>query len=386
MSAPLGLIAFFGHNSKDAAVRRRAIAMQRAGYEVVGYMPHRGAPAKDIPFDVVDLGQTEDNAYAKRLAAIHNGTKIALSKTEHLRRAGMIVARNLDMLAVAAKVKKRLSLEAPLVYECLDIHHRLTGDSLPARLLRRVEARLLAQCDLVVTSSPRFETAHFMQYYPDQYRHFLVENRLVAGDAFGERPTGMKIPGTGRLKLGWFGNLRCRRSLDLMKGLASHYPKQLEIILRGYPALSVIPDLESEIANIPNIRYEGKYRAPQDLEAIYKEVDLVWAGDWYETGANSLWLLPNRIYEGGYFATPALAPAGTETGNWLAKHSAGALLEEPIERSLNVLIADLLADPAPILQWQRALQTLPDETFVEPPTLMRELYETAREKSLLAAE
>lgn len=386
MSSSQGLIAFFGHNSKDAAVRRRAIAMQRAGFDVVGYMPHRGAPAKDLPFDVIDLGETQDNAYAKRIAAIRQGAKIAQSHPGPLQHAGMIVARNLDMLAMAAKVKKRLSLKAPLVYECLDIHHRLTGNSLPARLLRGLEVRLLAQCDLVVTSSPRFETAHFMQYYPGQYRHFLVENRLVAGDAFGSRPTEVQMPEAGRLKIGWFGNLRCRRSLELMKGLARNFPSQIEIILRGYPALSVIPDLEGEIASIPNIRYEGRYRAPQDLESIYGEVDLVWAGDWYETGANSLWLLPNRIYEGGYFATPALAPLGTETGRWIARNSAGAVLDEPIEEKLNALIAGLLQDPAPIMEWQKALLGLPQDTFVEPPTLMRDLYATARDPMQLAAE
>lgn len=386
MTSTEGLIAFFGHNSKDAAVRRRAIAMQRAGFDVVGYMPHRGAPATDIPFDVIDLGETQDNAYAKRVAAIHQGAKIAMAHPEPLKNAGLIVARNLDMLAMAAKVKKRLSLDAPLVYECLDIHHRLTGSSLPARLLRGIEARLLAQCDLVVTSSPRFEAAHFKRYYPNLYRHFLVENRLVSGDAFGPRPTELKMPQDGQLKIGWFGNLRCRRSLELMKGLANAFPTQIEIILRGYPALSVIPDLEGEITDIPNMRYDGRYRAPQDLEAIYSEVDLVWAGDWYETGANSLWLLPNRIYEGGYFSTPALAPSGTETGNWIARNGAGEVLDEPIERSLAALIGALLQNPAPILEWQKALLALPQDTFVEPPTLMQDLYDAARSPLRLAAE
>lgn len=372
-------IAFFGHNCADAAVRRRAVAMGRAGFDVLGFMPRRGARPADLPFELVDLGETADNAYARRIGAIFRGARLASAHAPRLRAAGLIVARNLDMLAMAVLVKRRLKLRAPLVYECLDIHHKLSGTGAVSRALRGLEARLLAHCALVVTSSPRFETEHFARYYPGQYRHFLVENRLVEGDAFGPRPTAPRAPETGRLRLGWFGNLRCRRSLELMKTLARAYPDSLQIVLRGYPALSVIPDLAAEIAEIPNLTYLGRYRAPQDLEAIYADVDAVWAGDWYETGANSLWLLPNRIYEGGYFATPALVPDDCQTGAWVAERGAGLTLAEPIEHNLIAAVGALIADPAPLIAAQARLIALPRATFVEPPDLMAALYDAAHQ-------
>ena len=377
MSQTEGLVAYFGHNCNDAAVRRRAVACQRAGFRVLGFMHHRG-PVGDIPFEMVNLGETADNAYRERVQAIFDGARQACAHEADLRAANMILARNLDMLATAVRVKTRLGLSAPVVFECLDIHKQLTGGGWKAALLQTLEGRLLKNTALVAVSSPRFESEHFLRRYPGRYRHVLIENRLIEGDAFGDRPAAPVPVEKGRLRIGWFGNLRCRRSLDLLKSVAAAYPDRVEIVLRGYPALGEIPDLEGEIAPFANITYHGRYRAPDDLESIYAGVDAVWAGDWYETGANSVWLLPNRIYEGGYFATPSLAPAGTETANWLERHGAGLIVPDPVDGELLRAVGDLLEDPAPLLACQERLIALPRDIFVEPPELMHEVYAAAK--------
>lgn len=361
-------IAFFGHNVNDAAVRRRAIAFQRAGHEVIGFMPRRG-PTGETGWQIIDLGATQDNAYGQRIISILKGIRTASGYRDLLRSCDMIYARNLDMLALAVGVCRRLKLTAPLVYECLDVHHRLVGDRIGARALRRFEGVLLKRCALVVISSPRFETEHFARHHADGYRSFLVENRMIEGDAFPDRPVGpAPDPAAGTpLRIGWFGNLRCRTSLDLLLSLARRYPDEIMLYLRGYPAPGVFPDFEAELAPYPNVTFGGRYRAPQDLANIYGAVDLVWAGDWYEAGANSLWLLPNRIYEGGYFATPALAPSGTQTARWLSDHGGGLLLDEPVGAALDTEIALLLADRTILQQHRHQLLSLPRDTFVEGP-------------------
>ena len=40
-------------------------------------------------------------------------------------------------------------------------------------------------------------------------------------------------------------------------------------------------------------------------------------------GASGGWLLPNRLYEGGYFGVPHLAEAGSETGNYVERLGIG---------------------------------------------------------------
>ncbi len=374
----MSTIAFFGHNSNEPAVRRRARAFQTAGHSVVGFMPHRGAK-QDTEWPLIDLGETADNAYGQRFLSIFRGAKIAENHADALRGCDAIYARNLDMLAAAVRARSKLGLTTPLIYECLDVHHRLTGHTVLARMLRSLEARLLKHCALVVISSPRFESEHFATHYPNAYRSFLLENLMIDGDNFPARPNPERAESCAarRLRIGWFGNLRCRISLEILLGLAERFPDKVDIVLRGYPAPGVFEDFEGQIRPHANVTFGGRYKAPDDLSEIYADVDLIWAGDWYEEGANSLWLLPNRIYEGGYFATPALAPAGTETARWLSDHGSGILLEDPIERTLEVEISRLLDDRAKIDRLRTQLLELPRSTFVETPETTKRLLQAA---------
>jgi len=368
-----GTIALFGHNSNDAAVRRRAVAFRRAGYRVIGFMPHRGEKA-DKEWELVELGATEDNAYLKRVASIFSGARLASRSANHLRSADMIYARNLDMLALAVRARHLCKLNTPVVYECLDVHHKLTGDSRTAKVMRGLERWLLSKCAALVVSSPRFESEHFAKHYPGLYTCTLIENRLIEGDGFPPRPAPRKCDPTQPLRIGWFGNLRCSRSLGLLIDLARKFPDDVRITLRGYHAQHAIPDFEEQVRSVPNLTYEGRYEAPHDLAEIYGGVDLIWAGDWYEAGANSLWLLPNRVYEGGYFGTPALAPSGTQTAHWLATKAGGFFLDEPVAASLEATVVDLLQNRAPIDTMYANLLELPRSVFVESPETVQSLF------------
>jgi len=96
-------------------------------------------------------------------------------------------------------------------------------------------------------------------------------------------------------------------------------------------------------------------------------LDVVWAGDFMEAGFNSVWLLPNRLYEGGYYGVPPIAPAGTETAAWIDQRATGFTVSEDLSATLPALIAKLIAEPALIAARRDALLALPEETFVQPP-------------------
>src|SRR3546814_8999676 len=75
--------------------------------------------------------------------------------------------------------------------------------------------------------------------------------------------------------------------------------------------------------------YGGEYRNPDDLPEIYGRVHLTWAFDFLDEGSNSDWLLPNRLYEGGYFGSVALASSHTETGKKVRELGLGYTFEPP---------------------------------------------------------
>lgn len=365
-------IAFFGHDAGDAAVRRRARALLEDGFGVTGFMMRRGA-LKPTEWQMIDLGETRDGAFLQRIRQVLRAARIAASEGSGLASADVIYARNLDMLACAFLARRHAGLKTPVVYECLDVHRLLCRKDPVGSLLRGLEGWLLNRSAALTVSSPGFVKRHFERHYRRLPPVFLIENRLAGGQAYGARKADGKGAVPRRLRIGWVGNLRCRRSLDLLCALADELGDAVEIRLHGVPARTEIPVFEPLIDARPNMTYHGRYRSPEDLQMIYDGLDVVWAGDFMEAGLNSVWLLPNRVYEGGYFCTPAIAPEGTETGAWIARHASGFTLAEPLEETLPALARSLLANPEPIGQRARALARLPDETFVQPRGFLRSI-------------
>ena len=369
-------VAFFGHDAGDAAVRRRVQAFQDEGVHVTGFMMRR-RDAGPTDWDNVDLGQTHDGAFVQRIRQVFTGAGIAAKQGDVLAKADVIYARNLDMLACAFLAKRQAKLDTPVIYESLDIHRLLTRKDIFGGVMRGIEGRLLRRTAGLVVSSPAFLRNHFERHYPGQYRPFIVENRLAAGADYGARPVPQLRSADQPLRLGWVGNLRCQRSFSLLCDLADRFAGKLEIHLHGAPARKEIPVFEPEIAKHPNMTFHGRYKSPEDLAGIYGQLDLVWAGDFMEAGFNSVWLLPNRVYEGGYFCVPAIAPAGTETASWIDARKGGFLIDEPLDETLPALIARLSGDRAAILQRAEALAARPGSDFVQPAGLLSELLDEA---------
>jgi len=269
------------------------------------------------------------------------------------------------MLATAHLSLRLARLKRPVVYECLDIHRLMVREGLIGRLFRGAERALMKRSAALWVSSPGFLREYFDKYQGGICKTELLENRIPPHPALGARPSPAREVGAP-LRIGWFGNLRCARSLDLLIALARAFGDQVHLEFHGYPALGEIPDFDARVQAEPNIIYGGRYRAPDDLARLYDKVDLVWSGDFMDAGANSDWLLPNRIYEGGYFHCPPIAPAACETGRWIAARGTGFVIDEPIEESLPNLVKSLINDPEPINIARSKLASLPFDTFVQP--------------------
>ena len=371
-------IAFFGHNAADAAVGRRVQAFRDDGLEVIGFMMRRG-PDTSRNWENVDLGATADAAYLQRIRAIICGAQIAARSADKLGAADVIVARNLDMLATAFLARGLAGLQTPVIYECLDVHRILTRNDPVGFIFRRIEGFLLARCRGLIVSSPGFLRHYFEVRHRGRYIANVIENRLAAGSDYGPRPekAGLARPADEPLRVGWVGILRCARSLDLLIGLAQQLGPCVRIEMHGRPALTEVPDFHKKIAEIANITYHGPYRSPADLAGIYAGIDILWAGDFMEAGYNSVWLLPNRLYEGGYYGVPPIAPAGTETARWIEEKGVGFCSPEDLAITLPTLTRRLVNDRASIAARGARLLDLPRETFVQPLGAHRAVIEAA---------
>ena len=322
-----GGVAYFGHDIHDAAVGRR-VAMLRAeglGVRLGGFRRRELDGPDEAGGSIVDFGRTGDARLVQRAIAVV-GHLLSPGRLRRLSAgAQVLVARNLEMLALAAWVRRP---GQRLVYECLDIHRLMLGGRGVSALMRWIERRLLARTDLVIVSSPAFAQDYFRDRQGRGAALLLVENKLPGsidpeGTAGAARPADAR-PGT----IGWFGMLRCRRTLAELGRIARESGGRIRIVIAGRPSAAEFPDFARLVAGMPGVTFLGAYR-PGDLASLYGQVDYVWAIDWFEQGLNSDWLLPNRLYEGLAHGAVPIALAHVETGRWLARHGVGLLVDDP---------------------------------------------------------
>jgi succinoglycan biosynthesis protein ExoL len=364
-------IVFFGHDALDAAIRRRIKAFKDQESRIVAFTMRRGPPS-DQEWENIDLGRTYDANFAQRLVMLAGALPILVRHRARLARADIYYARNLDMLMLANVANLLAGTPVRIVYECLDVHRLLGRANLLGAILRRIERALLKRSALLVVSSPAFTREYFDVQHRGCYRAMLIENRLPRGYTYGPRPALETSRAPARpIRIGWFGNLRCRRSLSLLLATAERYPNDIEIIMRGAPARTELPDFEAKVAALANVGFGGRYEWPHDLPSLFASVDLVWAGDFHDPGANSAWLLPNRLYEGGYYGVPPVAPAESETGRWIASKGFGFTLSEPLEVTVPTFLGSV--DRAAIDRARETLLAASDGLFVQPPSEIKEL-------------
>ncbi|CAN7527430.1 glycosyl transferase family 1 [Pararhizobium sp. LjRoot235] len=337
-------VLYLAHDVADPAIRRRTLTLEAGGAKVTVAGFRRGGDAPPAN-GVIELGITRDGKFAQRIAAVGKAAMVLGGKLRGVTRPGIIIARNLEMLALANRANAIFGGDIPIVYECLDIHRLLLRKDFAGRALRAAEQYLGRNVSLLVTSSPAFIENYFRPISQLKAPTLLLENKVIdLGDGTAAKPALPRPPKPGApWKIGWFGALRCRKSLRLLAEFSRAMDGKFEIVLRGRPAYSEFDDFDGFVKSEPFMTFHGPYKNPEDLAAIYHEVHFSWGIDFFEEGLNSSWLLPNRLYEGCRYGAVPIAMKGTETARFLSAKHIGLLLD----RAESAVLASLLGDMAP---------------------------------------
>lgn len=336
-------ILVFGFDIAEAAQIRRIRGLIAEGHEVRSAAMRRDNMNRGFVPDWPNLHlfATGNGGMLRRFLLVIGAIVKCWAARGALGRPEVMLARNLDMLAVALGARLALPGRPPVIYECLDIHGSVSRPGLLGAMMRWAERRCLARTALLVVSSPRFVEAHFGPVQGYRGRWMLIENKLWAAGPLPRPARARPRPEGAPLTLGWVGAIRCAPSLDLLMAAADAMGPRLQVLIAGTLHAHAVPGLRAAIARRPNVTHVGPYAYPGDLGAVYGACDLVWAQDLWQAGANSDWLLPNRIYEAGYFGCPSLALAGTETGRRVAADGLGFTIESATPAALIACLAGL---------------------------------------------
>jgi hypothetical protein len=343
-------VAYFVHDLSDAAVAKRVWMLREAGAEVrlAGFRRTAEPPASVAGLTPLDLGRTHDARLLSRAGSVLRSLARAPGLRAFMAGADAVLARNLEVYVTAALCRALHAPRAKLAYECLDVHRLMLGRGPAGQALRALEGALMDRSEALIVSSPAFLSAYFEPFQGLSRRPLtaLVTENKAFPDAEGAALPVPAPPAGPPWRIGWFGMIRCRRSLDFLCDLARRRPDLVRVDIRGRPSYTEFDDFDRQTAETPGVTFGGPYR-PADLPRLYGGLHFNWAIDRFQDEGNSRWLLPNRLYEGGRLGVPPIARTDSETGRWLKAHGLGVLFEEPearLEAFLDSLTPEAYAD------------------------------------------
>ncbi len=242
----------------------------------------------------MNFGRTYNRRFLHRISLVIREIILFNRRRALFTNADVVIARNLEMLAIAVRGKS-LCHNVPIVfYECLDIHRLLLDRTLIGSTLRALEGWLARRASALITSSPAFIGNYFNTQSSVRLPVVLLENKVFQIQEKTTCPV-MRHSGPPWI-IGWFGIIRCKKSLQILNALVHQSQGKVEVVIRGRPALDQFDDFYKSVSETPGIKFLGTYLHPDDLAEIYRNVHFNWTIDLYEEGFNSSWLLPKPMH------------------------------------------------------------------------------------------
>ncbi|MGC9400801.1 glycosyltransferase [Vibrio genomosp. F10 str. 9ZC157] len=352
-------ILYIVHDLNDAAVKRRVSMLAHGGAEVtlIGFYRGKKPESTLCGCPTLSLGETFDASFMQRIIKVVQAITDLKTTLRHTSHFDVIMARNLDMLAIGNKAKSLLNI--PLIYECLDIHRFLIAKNWVGRIFRHLEKRLCHSASLLITSSQGFIDNYFEPISNTNLPYYILENKVFSTAPLPH--TTQKTFDKEHISIAWNGAIRCHRSLKILSQVTRQLKGKVTVTIWGKPAYTEFSDFDALVNNEPYIEFKGPYCFPDDLAKIYQHADFNWTLDFFEEGGNSEWLLPNRIYEGGLFNVPPIYRANTFMAKILEDLKLGTSIDEDFCQALQSFLTSI--DDASYQSLRLNMQAVPSSRW-----------------------
>jgi succinoglycan biosynthesis protein ExoL len=174
-------ILLLAHDLSDAAVHRRAVMLRMGGASVmVAGFRRTPEPTESVAgCPSVDWGRTYNERFFQRIFSIMRQTAFLGWHRALFADADVIIARNLEMLALGVRGRSLCRPAPVLVYECLDIHRLLLRRDFIGAALRWLEGWLSRRASALITSSPAFVSGYFNTLSQVRLPVRVVENKML---------------------------------------------------------------------------------------------------------------------------------------------------------------------------------------------------------------
>ncbi|RYE49439.1 MAG: hypothetical protein EOP24_03145 [Hyphomicrobiales bacterium] len=344
----LSLLPVLGH-PRDS---KRVAMLRKEGFEVevaAFTRPyHRGRMPEG---NVTVLGSLEHGRYLRRAIKMIGAIPALRQK---IKNADVVYASGPD-LGLFAHVAG-LFVGRPVIVEIGDIRKIQVARGFVGLIARTLDRVSTGRAALLVSTAEGFVRDYYRRWLGVQTRAIVIENKLEPGLARGTPNESISSAFT----IGYFGVLRCERSWQILEMLAEERP-DVSILVAG---IAIGPaDLPERAERLPNVRWLGEYRSPDDLQSLYSQIDIVWACYPFPSRGeqNWKWARTNRFYEACHFQKPMIVLAGSGDHEVVdAKQLGLAIGLESVEDDVRTVSQISAAD---LEKWRLNLRALEPSTY-----------------------
>lgn len=330
-------VLFISPDITDSRVKKRLTVLNSMNFTVhcFSFIRSRYNYSAGHDYSNVHIVDTiKDRSYIYRIFSL---VKLFRAIFNHLRRmhTDYIYAVNLDNLFIAIiAILFSRKKDVKVIYEVADIVEIMNFRFFWFQPFKRFESILLRYVDALVTTSDGFLENYFSSELT--CTPYLVENKL--SPAFNKSLSNVHHTfNKERIRIGYFGAIRCKTSFDILITLAKTLTN-VEVVFAGKPTRLNNQYFFSSINELDNVKYLGEYDNRYDLDRLYNQIDISFLFELVLPNTNSKWLLPNRLYESGFYNVPCLAPSDTKTGRFIVEHKMGWVVDKNYFASLNDLL------------------------------------------------
>ncbi|TXN37624.1 glycosyltransferase family 4 protein [Flagellimonas hymeniacidonis] len=276
--------------------------------------------------EVAILGEIEHGNFLMRAIKM---IKALPKLRSQVKEADIIYAFGVDMGLLC--IISAIGLLKHVAVEIGDIRSAQVQKNLKGRLVRILDKYIVSNCKLMIATSIKFVEEYYQKNLKVKTKTIILENKLERQQSDRQQKTKTGFLEHNIVIIGYFGLLRCSKSIRVLTRLASNYPNNIKLFVAGY---SLVDDAKfAKLISLKNVEYFGEYKSPGNLFEIYSKVDLVWSVYPFPNVGelNWKWARTNRFYESCYFRKPMIALEGSADGDIVREHKIGFTVEDVSE-------------------------------------------------------
>ncbi len=343
---------------------KRIGMLKKLGFEVRVLAFERKYHKGRLPdCEIKSLGKIAHGKYLARILRIIRAIPV-LRKS--IKACDVVYASGPDMAYMS--LFAGLFLKKTLILEVGDIRKIQVNSNMIGIIVRAIDRYFVKKCDLLIVTSPDFYEEYYSKWLKVTIPVVILENKV---DDFtcSLSPIINRSIVSSKIKIGYFGLLRCEWTWNVLKRLSEN--DKFQIFIAGYPMISV--DFSEEANNNSNIEYFGEYKSPDDLAELYGSVDIVWASyplqkkhDW-----NMKWARTNRFYESCFYKKPVICLKNTSDSKRVKHLNIGLVLQSSeVEYIVNKIgeVTEQMLDT-----WNTNIRSLDESIYIYSEKEMSEL-------------